>query len=66
MLAPTMLVGGRVVGTWRRALRGPSVTLTMRPFAPLSVTDTKALARVADGYGEFLGKTVSIVTHRPH
>lgn len=47
---PIMLVRGKAVGTWAM----PGGTVGLQPFAPLSATVTKALARDADDVQRFL------------
>jgi Winged helix DNA-binding domain len=53
---PTIMVGGRVVGTWRR--RGRSGTAPKPeplPFAPLSAARQRAFDRAAEAYLRFIG-----------
>jgi hypothetical protein len=52
---PTIVAGGRIVGTWKRGLAKRSVTITPNLFRPLQVTERQALARAAERYGAFLG-----------
>jgi hypothetical protein len=56
LLSPTYLIEGRVAGTWRRDLRGNEVVVTLAPFARLKVADAKAIERVVEEYGAFLGR----------
>jgi hypothetical protein len=56
LLSPTYLIEGRVSGTWRRNIRGKDVVVTITPFARLKAADAKALERVVEEYGTFLGK----------
>lgn len=59
MLSPTVLSGGRLVGTWRRALTRRGVTVTARPFAAtsrFSPATKQGLARAALRYADFLGR----------
>lgn len=51
---PTILVGGRVVGTWKRKLSAGSVGITLRPFARLDAPEGE-IAAAARRYCEFLG-----------
>jgi hypothetical protein len=51
----TMILDGRVVGTWKRAFRKEAITITLSPFAPLPATATPAFAAAAYRYAEFLG-----------
>jgi hypothetical protein len=54
MFAPTVVVGGRVVGTWRRTVGKEVVRIEVTPFEPLTA-HTAALAGAAERYGRFLG-----------
>ncbi len=55
-----IVLDGRVVGTWKRALKKGSVAITPNLFAPLNETETHAFAAEASRYGTFLGLPVSI------
>ncbi|WP_394771055.1 winged helix DNA-binding domain-containing protein [Lacisediminihabitans sp.] len=50
---PTIVVNGRVVGTWKRAFRGASITVTPEPFTGLSASNTAALERATKRYTSF-------------
>jgi Winged helix DNA-binding domain len=58
MLSPTVVIGGRVVGTWGRSLRKGTAVIAYHPFAGFSEADHRALAKAARRYGEFLGMPV--------
>ena len=58
---PTIVIDGRVAGTWRRALKKDRVVIEMAPFRPLTSAEYNALGAAADRYGEFLGLPVVIV-----
>lgn len=58
ILYPTMVVGGRVVGTWKRALKKDTLAISHSPFAKLNRAETGALADAATRYGKFLGATL--------
>lgn len=60
MFAPTIVIEGRVVGTWQRTVRKRSVKITLQPFAPLSEGDLQAISHAAQRYGEFLGLPVEV------
>ena len=55
VLSPVVLVRGRVVGTWRRALGKHAVTVTPTYFGRLAADETRAVAAATRRYGEFLG-----------
>lgn len=56
---PIIVIDGRVVGTWKRVLKGDSVTVSFSPFAPLHDDVSPALIAAAERYGQFLGKQLT-------
>jgi len=54
-LLSSLMVEGRVVGTWRRDLRQPVVGIEARPLEPLGRRPQESLAQAARAYGRFLG-----------
>jgi Winged helix DNA-binding domain len=56
----TMIMNGRVVGTWRRVLSKKTVVLTMEPFVSFKKLAKQAFAAAAERYGEFIGKPVVV------
>jgi hypothetical protein len=61
MFMPTILVDGRVVGTWKRALKKKRVVITAVPFEPLKKSAKHAFSVAAERYGQFLGLPAEIV-----
>jgi hypothetical protein len=55
MFSATVIIGGRVVGTWKRTLRRDRVDIAVRPLRKLTPAEKTAIAEVAEGYGRFLG-----------
>jgi len=55
IFAPTMVMDGQVVGTWKRAVKKSQVVVTPAPFRPLTAVERDALAVAAEWYGEFVG-----------
>ena len=55
MLGPTIVINGRVVGTWKRTLSKGSVVIAPKLFTSLSKTEKQAVSRAAVRYGAFLG-----------
>jgi len=53
-----IVVGGRVVGTWTRALKPGSVVITQTLLRRLNRQEARAVASAANRYGEFLGASV--------
>jgi hypothetical protein len=58
---PTILVDGRVVGTWKRSLKKKKVVIAPIPFGPLKKAATRAFAAAAERYGQFLGMPVELL-----
>jgi hypothetical protein len=55
IFSPTLVVGGQVLGTWKRRLKKGSVEITLNPFTPLKKDDRQAVNTAAQRYGAFLG-----------
>ncbi len=55
---PTIVVGGQVVGTWKRKLKKNSVDITLSPFAHLDGLDERA-TEAARSYSDFVGLPLS-------
>jgi hypothetical protein len=58
MFMPTIVVRGRIVGTWKRAFKRGGVSVEARPFAPLNNAESRAFAVAARRYGDFMGMPV--------
>jgi hypothetical protein len=58
MFISTIVVGGRVVGTWRRTQKAKATVLEAQPFAKLDAPTKKSFMRAAEAYGRFLGVSV--------
>lgn len=57
---PTVVVDGRVAGTWSRALRTSRVDITVTPFRDLTTAQLDEVGRAAAQYGEYLGLTARL------
>lgn len=55
MLSPTLVVDGRIVGTWRRRLVRGGVSLEAAPFGRLGADARRALGEARERYAAFLG-----------
>lgn len=55
MFSPTVVLDGRVAGTWRRTLKKGAVTITVNPFKRLKKIEMRAITLAADRYLRFLG-----------
>jgi len=51
---PTIVVGGRVVGTWTRLSRAKTTTVVLAPFEKLTSSATRMLRAAAQRYGQFV------------
>jgi hypothetical protein len=60
ILSPTIMINGRVIGTWKRAVNKGSVVVTALPFAPLGKGEKQALNEAAGRYAAFLRTPVSL------
>jgi hypothetical protein len=54
-LTGVILIGGRIVGTWRRIIRRDGVIIEPRPFRRLTKAEKAGVAAAAAKYGRFLG-----------
>ncbi len=60
MFLSTLVLDGRVCGTWRRTARAKSVEVEASPFARLKASEKKAFAGPAGRYAQFLGIPVTV------
>jgi hypothetical protein len=51
----TIVIDGRVVGTWKRTLKKGAVTVDARLFTPLDAAEARAVEDAARRYGQFIG-----------
>ncbi|WP_217913133.1 winged helix DNA-binding domain-containing protein [Miltoncostaea marina] len=65
VILPTVLVDGRVAGTWRAERRAGRVALRVAPFAPLGDGVAEALAPEAAAVGRFLGLEATLEAEDP-
>lgn len=54
MFKPTIVIDGRVVGTWQRVLKKNRVTVMLFPFKKLNATDEDLLTIPAKQYADFI------------
>lgn len=50
-----ILINGQIVGSWRRALKGTTVSISLRAFTRLSTGEKQAIRWGAEDYAGFLG-----------
>ena len=58
LLRPVIVIGGRVVGAWKRTIKRDAVEIEIKPITRLSRTQEKAVGAAARRYGRFLGSPV--------
>jgi hypothetical protein len=51
----TIVLDGKVGGTWRRSVGKAGVAIEVRPFAPMNAIQARRVARAGERYGAFLG-----------
>ena len=57
-ICPTLVIDGRIAGTWGRRLTRDGVVVTIAPFARLSAAAARAVAAASARYARFLGRTL--------
>ncbi len=55
MFMSTIVIDGRIVGTWKRTLKKKTVEIAVEPFRPLSAEEETWLREAAHQYADFLG-----------
>ena len=58
MFMPTIVIRGRIAGTWKRVIKRKEITVEAHPFVPLNKSETHAFATAARRYGDFMGLPV--------
>ena len=53
-----IVIDGRIVGAWKRALTKDSAVLSLSPFTSLAEDERQAVALSVERYGMFLGKPI--------
>jgi hypothetical protein len=61
LLAPTVVVSGHIVGTWRRMLGRGVVTIALSLFGKPTPRERTLIVAAAERYGAFLGLETKIV-----
>lgn len=60
----TLIVDGRIAGTWRRSLNGSSARVDVLPGRRMSAVTIRAIRSAADRFGDFLGvEKVTTLVH---
>lgn len=58
-IGPSIIIDGRMAGTWKRTLKKNAVIVEPNLFAPINEAETHALDAAAERYGRFLGLPVA-------
>jgi hypothetical protein len=56
----SIVIGGRIVGTWKRNIDKAGLTVELSPFRVLLKKELKSLGKAARRYGEFMGLPVQV------
>ncbi len=56
----TIVLDGKIAGTWKRSIAKTRVTIEVKPFTPLNAAQTRKIAAAAERYGTFLGLEVHV------
>lgn len=59
-ISPVVLVGGRIMGTWKHDAKGKIVRVTVEPFEKLASTIQDQVEAEAANLGAFLGSAVEV------
>ena len=57
---PSLVIGGQVVGSWRRSFKKGIVIVELAPFASLTSANAEAVQDAAYRYGKFLDMSVTL------
>ena len=57
---PTIIIDGKVVGTWKRTFKKGNIAIMLSPFKALSPTQRSSIALAAKHYSRFMEMSVSI------
>ncbi len=56
LFSPTIVIDGRIVGTWKRTFEKDRVVIKLLPFQKLAKAEGRAVAEAAHRYAEYLEK----------
>lgn len=63
ILSPTVIINGKVAGTWKREFRKDKVIIKLKPFNSFTKTDRKAILEAAEGYSKFHDIAFEIISY---
>lgn len=61
MFMPTIVINGKVEGTWKRILKKDTVQIEILPFGKLSLAKKKSIETEAKKYGKYLSRDVTVI-----
>lgn len=61
----SVVIDGRIVGTWKRSLDPAGIAIELSPFRALLKSELKALDSVTRRYGDFMGMPARVVSRKP-
>ena len=61
MFASTIVIDGRVAGTWKRTIKKAGIEIAVAPFTALSKAEKKRFAEAVNRYGTFLNRPVNVL-----
>ena len=61
ILPATIVINGRVAGTWKRTFKKDTVLITLTPFDPFTGGEGNMLGAAACSFGEFLGMPIELI-----
>jgi hypothetical protein len=59
--ASTIVIDGRVMGTWKRTIKKAGIEIVVAPFTALSKAEKKRFAGAVNRYGTFLNRPVHVL-----
>ena len=60
MFSPSIVLNGRVVGTWRRTIKTRTVEIVCSPFTALGARERRLFAEELERFGRFVGLPVTV------
>jgi hypothetical protein len=64
ILNPTIVIDGRIIGTWKRSIKQDTVFTQIRPFIRLNNDQHRNIEKAVERYARFLGKSAAIRLER--
>jgi hypothetical protein len=62
MFMPTIVINGKIAGTWKRIFKKNTVMITLSPFSSFSEAQNSAITTAAERYGRFVGLSPMVVS----